>query len=749
METIMQINGVVNNFVWGPPGLTLLVGTGIYLSILLKLPQIRYFFPALAEVVRFRKKSEKDKGIPAFAAMATALAATVGTGNVAGVATALHLGGPGALVWMLISAFFGMCTKFAEVTLAVHFRKEDEHGDWRGGPMYVLEYGLGAWGGIWKPIGKLLAVLFALFVLMASWGMGAAVQANSVAEVLFMGWDVDHLYSGVMIAVAVGLVIIGGLTSLSRVVVLVVPFMIVFYMVSAGIILAGHIAQIPAVVANAFQLAFHPEPSVMAGGVAGWCVMEAIQRGVARGAFSNEAGMGSAPMAYVTANNTHPVQVGFYGIVEVFVDTFVICTITGLVILVTGTMTYAPELTGAQLALRSFELALGTAGKYLLSIGVILFAVTTILGWYWYAETAVTYLLGIRFESVIKLLLLVMIIVGASGLQLFDAPGYEFLNHIWNISDTLNGLMALPNLIGLLLLSQTLRRIVRDYDAQTVEDMPAGKLCVKEWRGRLVMAACAVLLPLAIVAWRGGGQETVHKQDVSLQMVMDSGRFVFGVDDCFPPMSYMNADGELVGFDIDLAREICSRMGVACVMQPIPWKDKDAELAERRIDCIASMSVPLQPLENMCLSEAYVNDNLVFVVRGDSRIMWMRDLKGKVLGVQAGSTTFDALQASDLYKDVTVVPLEDNMSVLRQVREKKLDVGLVDSLAAFYFIRSNKERYFILPESLSEEDLAIGFRAEDKELRNEVQKILSEMKADGTLGKISQKWFESDIMIVR
>jgi AGCS family alanine or glycine:cation symporter len=232
-------------------------------------------------------------------------------------------------------------------------------------------------------------------------------------------------------------------------------------------------------------------------------------------------------------------------------------------------------------------------------------------------------------------------------------------------------------------------------------------------------------------------------------MVMDSGKFVFGVDDCFPPMSYMNADGELVGFDIDLAREICSRMGVACVMQPITWKDKDAELAERRIDCIASMSVPLQPLENMCLSEAYVNDNLVFVVRGDSRIMWMRDLKGKVLGVQAGSTTFDALQASDLYEDVTVVPLEDNISVLRQVREKKLDVGLVDSLAAFYFIRSNKERYFILPESLSDEDLAIGFRAEDKELRNEVQKILSEMKADGTLGKISQKWFESDIMIVR
>ena len=749
METIMQINGVVNNFVWGPPGLTLLVGTGIYLSILLKLPQIRYFVPALAEVLRFRKKREEDKAIPAFAAMATALAATVGTGNVAGVATALHLGGPGALVWMLISAFFGMCTKFAEVTLAVHFRKKDEHGDWRGGPMYVLEYGLGAWGGIWKPLGKLLAVLFAVFVLMASWGMGAAVQANSVAEVLFMGWDVDHLYSGVMMAVAVGLVIIGGLTSLSRAAMLVVPFMIVFYMVSAGIILAGHAAQIPAVIANAFQMAFQPEPSVLAGGVAGWCVMEAIQRGIARGVFSNEAGMGSAPMAYATASSAHPVQMGFYGIVEVFVDTFVICTITGLVILVTGTMTYAPELTGAQLALRSFELALGTAGKYLLSIGLILFAVTTILGWYWYAETAVTYLLGVRFKSVVKLLLLVMIIFGASGLQLFDASGYEFLNNIWNISDTLNGLMALPNLIGLLLLSLTLRRIVRDYDGQKAEDMPAEKPCIKEWKGKLVLVACAVLLPFVIAAWKGSGQETIHRQDVSLQTVMESGQFVFGVDENFPPMSYMNANGELIGFDIDLAREICSRMGVACVMQPIAWNDKEAELDSRRIDCIASMSVLPQPLETMCLSEAYVNDNLVFVVRGDSRIMWMRDLKGKVLGVQIGSTTFDALQASELYKEVTVVPLADNMAVLQQVREKKLDAGLVDSLAAFYFIRSSKDRYFILPDSLSEEDLAIGFRINDKELRNKVQKILSEMKADGTLGKLSQKWFESDIMIVR
>ena len=749
MDTIMQINGVVNNFVWGPPGLTLLVGTGIYLTVLLRLPQLRYFFPALAEVLSLRKKSEDDKAIPAFAAMATALAATVGTGNIAGVATALHLGGPGALVWMLISAFFGMCTKFAEVTLAIHFRQEDENGDWRGGPMYVLEYGLGEWGGIWKSIGKLLAVLFAVFVLMASWGMGAAVQANSVAEVLCMGWNIDHLNSGIMMAVVVGMVIIGGLTSLSRAAVLVVPFMIVFYMVGAGIILVNHAAQIPVVIASAFQMAFNPEPAVIAGGMAGWCVMEAIQRGIARGVFSNEAGMGSAPMAYATANNTHPVQMGFYGIFEVFVDTFVICTITGVVILLTGTMTYAPELTGAQLALRSFEIALGPAGKYILSLGMILFAVTTILGWYWYAETAATYLLGVRLKSVIKLLLLVMIIIGASGLQLFDASGYEFLNNIWSISDTLNGLMALPNLIGLLLLSLTLRRIVRDYDAQKGHDIAAKKSVVHEWRGMLWLVVCAALLPLALVAMNGGLRDTVRDQDASLQTVIDNGRMVFGVDDNFPPMSFTDDTGELVGFDIDLAHEICARLGVECVMRPIAWKDKEGELESHRIDCIGSMSVPSQPLPDLNLSEAYVNDNLVFVVRGDSNIMWMRDLKGKVLGIQTGSTTFDAFYESDLCREVTVVPLADNMVVLQQLKERKLDAGLVDSLAAFYFIRSNSERYFILPDSLSEEDLALGFRTDGKELRNRVQKILSEMKADGTLGRISEKWFESDIMIVR
>lgn len=749
MEIIMQINEAINHFIWGPPGLTLFVGTGVYLTFLLGLPQLRYFFPALAEVFSFREKSEDDKSISSFAAMTTAMAATVGTGNVAGVATALHLGGPGALVWMLISAFFGMSTKFAEVTLAIHFRQKDAHGDWRGGPMYILEHGLGMWGGLWKHIGKLLAVLFALLVSVGSLGIGATVQANSAAEVLFMGWDVDPLSSGVIMAVAVGLVIIGGLVTLSRVTVLVVPFMIVFYMVSVSIILVSHAGQIPVAVTEALRMAFSPDTTVIAGGVAGWVVMEAVQRGIARGVFSNEAGMGSAPMAYATAEGAHPVQMGFYGIFEVFLDTFIICTITGLAILVTGAMTYYPDLTGAQLALQSFEIALGTAGKYIISIGLMLFAVTTILGWYWYAETASTYLFGVGFKPVLKLLFIVMIIVGASGAQLFDASGNEYLNDLWNISDTLNGLMALPNLIGLLLLSFMLRKIVKDYDGQISGTMAEPKPRSKELRNLLLVSVCAALLPIAIIIYGGDARNVIPAKDVSLQRMLDSGQLVFGYDDNFPPMSFTNDKGEVVGFDIDMSREICSRLGVKFVPRPIIWENKENELYGKNIDCVCSMSVIPQSLNDMSLSESYIMDNMVFVIRGDSNIMWMHDFKGKVLGVQIGSTTYDALKEADITDDVTVVPLENNMAVLQQLKEGKLDAGLVDSLTAFYFIRSSSERYFILHDSLGDEKLAIGFRKEDKELRDRVQKILSDMMADGTLEKISQKWFGSDIMIVR
>lgn len=466
MDQIMYYNGIVNSFVWGAPVLILLVGTGVYLTLLLGLPQFRYFFAALSEVFSFRKKSGEDKSISSFAAMATAMAATVGTGNVAGVATALHLGGPGAMVWMLISAIFGMCTKFSEVTLAVHYRQKDAHGDWRGGTMYILDKGVREvmGGGLGVVVGKLLAILFAVFAFLASFGIGAATQANSAAEAISMGWGVDHLYTGIAMAILVALVIIGGLKSLSTVTTLIVPFMAIFYIAGSVFVLVTNAEAIPGAISNALHLAFNNPAETLPGALAGWCVKEAVQRGIARGVFSNEAGMGSAPMVHATASVEHPVQQGFYGIFEVFMDTIVICMMTALVIMSTGTLTGSPELTGAQLTLKAFESALGAPGKYILSVGLLLFAFTTILGWYWYAETAVTYLFGVWCKPIMKILWIAMVLIGSAGAQFIGSEGNQFLNNIWDISDTLNGLMALPNLIGLLILSVTLKRIVDDYE---------------------------------------------------------------------------------------------------------------------------------------------------------------------------------------------------------------------------------------------------------------------------------------------
>ena len=508
MDTIMYYNGIVNSFVWGAPVLILLVGTGVYLTLLLGIPQFRYFFDAMSEVFSFRKKSGEDKSISSFAAMATAMAATVGTGNVAGVATALHLGGPGALVWMLISAIFGMCTKFAEVTLAVHYRQKDAHGDWRGGTMYILENGTAeALGKGWGFVGKILAILFALFAFLASFGIGAATQANSAAEAMSMGWGIDHLYSGIAMAILVGLVIIGGLKSLSTVTTYIVPFMAIFYIVGSAFVLVTNASMIPEVVSRALHLAFNNPMETLPGALAGWGVKEAVQRGIARGVFSNEAGMGSAPMVHATANVEHPVQQGFYGIFEVFMDTIVICTMTALVVMVTGTLTNSPDLTGAQLTLQAFENALGAPGKYVLSIGLLLFAFTTILGWYWYAETAVTYLFGLWCKPLMKVLWIAMILIGAAGAKFIGSEGNQFLNNIWDISDTLNGLMALPNLIGLLILSVTLKRIVSDYDERfgTPSDRilsPVQKVLVAKIQFIVVGIVAVVMGMTAFFAYR-------------------------------------------------------------------------------------------------------------------------------------------------------------------------------------------------------------------------------------------------------
>jgi AGCS family alanine or glycine:cation symporter len=454
MQEVMRINAIVNDLVWGPWMLSLLVGTGVYLTVILGLPQLRYFFLMFKEVFgNIGSKKEGEGSISSFAALSTALASTIGTGNIAGVATALHLGGPGAMFWMMVSAVFGMTTKMAEVILAVRYRDKDELGNWRGGTMYILEKGANQ---------KWLAWLFALFGFLASFGIGCAVQANSTAEGFQLGFGVPSVYTGIAVAVLTALVIIGGLKRISDVTTYLVPFMAIFYIVGGIIVLATNSDQIIPSLANAVKYAVS-DPMAMPGALAGWGIKIALTKGIARGVFSNEAGLGSAPMVHATAVVDHPVRQGMYGLFEVFADTIVVCSFTALAILTSGVLTSQPDLSGAQLSLSAFENTLGGTGTMILSVGLALFAFSTILGWYWYGETCATYIFGVRVIPVMKFLWIVVILLGASGgVILGDAMG--FLEHLWDLSDTLNGLMAAPNLVALLLLSGEVRRLVKDFD---------------------------------------------------------------------------------------------------------------------------------------------------------------------------------------------------------------------------------------------------------------------------------------------
>jgi AGCS family alanine or glycine:cation symporter len=456
VETIMKINGVINGIVWGPWMLVLFVGTGVYLSVILGFPQLRFFVATFKEVLgKLGKKKEGGEGsISSFAALATALSATVGTGNIAGVATALHLGGPGAMVWMFISAFFGMTTKFCEVSLAVRFREKDDKGSWRGGTMYIIEKALGM---------KWLAVVFALFTFLASFGIGNMVQANSTAEGLNLGFGIPHLYTAVALAVLTALVIWGGLNSIATVTTYLTPFMAIFYIVGGLMVIGSHLEAVPGAIAMAIKYAFS-DPMALPGAIAGWSVKMAMTKGVARGVFSNEAGLGSAPMVHATAMVDHPVRQGLYGIFEVFMDTIVICMITAIAILSTGVLTANPDLTGAKLTLSAFSLVLGGTGTMILSVGLALFAFSTVLGWYWYGETAATYLMGTKVIQPFKVIWVVCVVLGGWG-------GAEILVNLWDLADTLNGLMAIPNLIALILVSGELKRLVRDWDEKKAQGL--------------------------------------------------------------------------------------------------------------------------------------------------------------------------------------------------------------------------------------------------------------------------------------
>ncbi|SES74070.1 alanine or glycine:cation symporter, AGCS family [Natronincola peptidivorans] len=442
VNTIESLNSTINGLVWGPYMLILLVGTGVFFSFKTNFLQIREFGFTMKETLMkiFDKPEDSQEGdITPFQALATALAATIGTGNIAGVATAIAIGGPGAIFWMWVSAFFGMMTKFAEVVLAIKYREKNAEGSFVGGPMYYIEKGLGL---------KWLAVIFSIFGALAAFGIGNMVQSNSVAAALGE-YNVPPLVTGIALAVAAGAVILGGLKRIASVTERIVPVMAVFYIIGAVIILITHIGQIPAAFGLIFKHAFTPASAV--GGFTGAVVMQAMRFGVARGVFSNEAGLGSAPIAHAAARTDHPVRQGLWGIFEVFADTIVICTLTALAIISTGV--WSSGVTGAALTTSAFNKGLPGPGGVIVAIGILFFAFSTILSWAYYGEKCAEHILGSGINKFYRILWLPLIIVGAVG----------SLDLIWDIADTLNGLMAVPNLIGLLGLSGVVIKLTKEF----------------------------------------------------------------------------------------------------------------------------------------------------------------------------------------------------------------------------------------------------------------------------------------------
>jgi AGCS family alanine or glycine:cation symporter len=390
-----------------------------------------------------RARGEADEGeIPPFQALMTALSATVGTGNIAGVATAVFLGGPGALFWMWLTALVGMATKYSEAVLAVRFREVDERGKHVGGPMYYIRNGLGnkwAW----------LGVLFAIFAAVAAFGIGNTVQANSVADVLETNFGLPHWVTGLILMVLVGMVLIGGIRRIGQVASALVPFMAVSYVLIGLIVLAINANEIPSAIAMVFSSAF--SGSAAEGGFAGAAVWAAIRFGVARGIFSNEAGLGSAPIAHAVAQTKDPVKQGMVAMLGTFIDTIIVCSITGLVIITSGAWTSGE--TGAALTSLAFESGLPGFGNYIVAISLAIFAFTTILGWSFYGERCIEFLFGTRAIVPYRVVWIAAIPVGAT----------VNLGFIWLVADTLNAMMALPNLIALLLLSPVVFKLSRAY----------------------------------------------------------------------------------------------------------------------------------------------------------------------------------------------------------------------------------------------------------------------------------------------
>ncbi|MDY5366746.1 MAG: sodium:alanine symporter family protein [Eubacteriales bacterium] len=455
MELIVKVNSFLNGIVMGWPGMILLVGTGVYYTFRCGGIQFKWFGYIMKNTIGkiFEKKEAGEGAVTPFQAVCTALAATVGTGNIAGVTGAIALGGPGAVFWMWISALFGMCTKFAEVTLAIHFRERNDKGDWVGGPMYYISKGLGK---NWKWLGS----LFALFGMLAAFGIGNMTQINSIVTSIsgtinsFTPINVNtaNLIIGIIVAIFCAIVLIGGLKRIGQVTEKLVPFMAVIYILSALIIFFAHIGNIGNVLRSIFVGAF--TPSAVVGGAAGITISAAVKRGVGRGVFSNEAGLGSAPIAHAAADTDSAVRQGCFGVFEVFADTIVICTLTAFAVLMSGTPINFGQAAGADLTIAAFGTTFGRVGGIIISVGLTLFATSTILSWCLYGTRCAEFLF--KTTKIIKpyqVIFCLIIVLGA----------VTELSLVWDIADTLNGLMALPNLVGLLALSPIVIKLTREY----------------------------------------------------------------------------------------------------------------------------------------------------------------------------------------------------------------------------------------------------------------------------------------------
>ena len=460
IETISKINSTINGFVWGIPMMILILGVGVYLTVRCGFPQFRHFGHIMKNTLgkAFEKKETEKGSVSPFKAMCTALAASIGTGNIAGVSGAIAIGGPGAIFWMWVSALLGMCTKFSEVTLAVKYRERNEKGDWVGGPMYYITSGLGKnW--------KWLACLFAGFGALAAFGIGNMTQINTIAGTIntaIAGFfnttesekTIIALAVSIMCALICAFILLGGIKRLADVCAFLVPIMAVIYILASLVVIIVNASGIPAAFTAIVQGAF--DPSAVAGGLAGVGIKTAITKGVGRGIFSNEAGLGSAPIAHAAADVDHPVKQGIYGVFEVFMDTVVVCTMTALVVLLgvgVQNIEYGNDI-GANLTIMGFESVFGHGiPGVAVAICLTLFALSTVLAWALYGTRCVEYLFGYKASKVYQIIFCIFACMA----------GTVELKLAWDIADTLNGLMAIPNLIAVALLSPVVFKLTKEY----------------------------------------------------------------------------------------------------------------------------------------------------------------------------------------------------------------------------------------------------------------------------------------------